>query len=50
MEGKTVDSYINWVEEGGVLEERNGMIGMRVHDGRARKIENNKPGHSWLNM
>src|ERR1700722_20199010 len=46
MESKTVDSHINWAEEGGVLEERNSMIGMRVHDGRARKIENNEPGHS----
>ena len=50
MEGETVDSHINWAEEGGVLEKHNSMIGMRVHDGRARKIENNKPGCSWLNM
>jgi len=50
VEGETVDGHINWVEEGGVFEEPYGVIGMRVHDGRARKIENNKPGCSWLNM
>jgi len=50
MESEAVDSYINWVEEGGVLEERNGMIGMRVYNRRARKIENNEPEYSWLNM
>ena len=44
VEDETADSYVNWVEEGRVLEECNGMIGMRVHDGRARKIENNEPG------
>ena len=50
VEGETVDSHVNWVEEGGVLEEHYSVIGMRVHDGRARKIENNEPGCSWLNM
>jgi len=50
MEGDTVDGHVNWVEEGRVLEERYHVIGMRVHDGRARKIENNEPGRSWLNM
>ena len=50
VEGETVDSHINWMEEGGVLEEHYSVIGMRVHDGRARKIENNEPGRSWLNM
>ena len=44
MESETVDSHVNWMEKGGVLEERYGMIGMRVYDGRARKIENNEPG------
>ena len=43
-------THINWAKEGGVLEECHSVIGIRVHDGRARKIENNEPRCSWLNM
>jgi hypothetical protein len=47
---KTVDSYVNWAEEGRVLEERHSVVGMRVHGGGTQKIENNDTGWTCINM
>jgi hypothetical protein len=47
---KTVDSYVNWAEEGRVLEEHHSVVGMRVHGGGTRKIENNNKGWTCINM
>ena len=50
MERETVDGYVNWADEGGVLEECHSVVGMRVHDGGIQKIENNDTGRTCINM
>jgi hypothetical protein len=50
VKGETVDGYVNRTEESRVLEESHGVVGVRVHGGGIRKIENNYTGRTCINM